>query len=124
MTLAIVGSRSWPDPEAVKQYVRDLDPRWTTIVTGGATGVDTWAEEAARETGREVVVIRPDYQAMRDAGLNTRAAPLLRNRLIVLKADAVTAFWHGESRGTANAIKHAQELGKRLKIVKWENLHA
>ena len=48
--VAIVGSRDFPDMVAVTDYVNEL-PQDTRVISGGARGVDTVAEKAARDRG-------------------------------------------------------------------------
>ena len=46
-----------------------------------------------------------------------KAAPLVRDRLIVDNSDCVLAFWDGKSRGTKYTLDYAREQGKPIKIV-------
>ncbi len=46
--IAIVGSRGLPRPDLIEAFVASL-PAGTVVVSGGARGVDTVAEQAARE---------------------------------------------------------------------------
>ena len=105
MKIAIVGSRTFADLARVRRMVMEL-PKGTTIITGGAKGVDQAAEKGARDAGLKCEVILPDYPRY------GRVAPLHRNRLIVEAADHVVAFWDGFSGGTANALAWAAALGK------------
>jgi hypothetical protein len=103
--VAIVGSRAFRRPEWVVGYVNRLPPDWT-VVSGGAYGVDTWAEAAAVRRGLAVEVYRPDWKA------HGKAAGAIRNRQIVEAADWVVAFWDGESKGTAITMELARKAGK------------
>ncbi len=82
----------------------------TELVSGGARGIDSLAEQYARSKKIPIKIFRPDYHAY------GRIAPLMRNRDIVAYADMVIAIWDGHSRGTKNAIKHARQQKKPLKI--------
>ena len=53
----------------------------------------------------------PEYE------LYGRAAPLMRNDMIVKYADVVLAFWDGQSRGTAYAIRKCRELNKPCRVL-------
>jgi len=110
MKIAIVGSRNYPKLELVRQYVYGLPPT-AVIVTGGARGVDQAAEEAARERGLRVIVIRPRWDVY------GRAAGPIRNREIVKHSDMVVAFWDLVSPGTRSSIEFAREMQKPLLIV-------
>lgn len=111
--VAIVGSRQWRDGLvvrlAVRAYVEGL-PYGDTIVTGGAAGVDFWAEAEADAQGIAVEVIRPDYAA------HGKRAPLVRNAEIARRCTRMVAFWNGRSRGTAHAIAQAVRLGRPVEI--------
>lgn len=109
MKLAIVGSRNWYSPRRVREFVQAL-PLDTVIVSGGAVGVDSDAEQAARERGMTVEVYKPDWKK------HDRAAGIIRNRQIVDAADKVVAFWDGESRGTKFTIDYARQHGKLQEV--------
>ncbi len=106
MKVAVVGSRNLNIN--IAEY---LDCEMVTeLVSGGARGIDSLAEEYARRKGIPRKIFYPDYDAY------GRIAPLMRNREIVAYADLVIALWDGCSRGTKNAIDHARQLKKPLKI--------
>lgn len=95
--LAIIGSRKCENQ--VKKMIADqIPPRTQLIISGGAKGVDTFAEELAKERQIPFQKILPEYTKY------GRRAPLIRNQAIVLAADLVLAFWDYTSRGTANTI--------------------
>jgi predicted Rossmann fold nucleotide-binding protein DprA/Smf involved in DNA uptake len=50
MRVAVVGSRRRSDREAVEACVSEL-AHGTVVISGGASGPDRWAEEAARAPG-------------------------------------------------------------------------
>jgi len=107
--VAIVGSRNYPAPDAVRAYVRSLDDD-DVVVSGGAKGVDSIAAQAARERGLEVVEHLPEY------GVYGRKAPMVRNTTIVEDADRVAAFWDLRSKGTRDSINKALRLGRHVLI--------
>lgn len=108
--VAIVGSRDFATPDWVRQYVRRLPLHWT-VVTGGARGVDSWAEEEARLRGLCVEVFHANWET------HGKAAGMIRNQLIVKAADQVVAFWDGKSRGTKNTIDRAHTAGKSVSVI-------
>ena len=108
-TIAIVGSRDYPNLAAVADFVRRL-PKDTCVVSGGARGVDKVAEEHARACGLQVKVFPAKW------AVEGRAAGFNRNIEIVKASDIVMAFWDGKSKGTAHTIRLAKQLGKELYI--------
>ena len=79
------------------------------IVSGGAQGVDSFADIWARENGIEIQVFKPDY---------SRPSPdryFERNGRIVQACDVLVAFDRkGGMSGTGNTIRQARRLGKKV----------
>ncbi len=107
--VAIVGSRSYPRPDLVEAFVADL-PDGSVVVSGGARGADTFAEEAAKAAGLETLIFHADWE-----NLGRKAGPL-RNEQIIAHADRVVAFWDGRSRGTLNSVALASRAGLPVEI--------
>jgi hypothetical protein len=114
MRIAVVGSRDFPDEAQVREYVRSL-PRTAMVVSGGARGVDTFAEYAARERRLSRLIYEPEVEDGAPKAVYVDAL-LARNTRIVRVADLVVAFHDGESRGTRDAIEKARRLGKPVDI--------
>ncbi len=110
MRVAIVGSRNYPRPEKVAEYVRNL-PKDTCVISGGAAGVDTWAENAAKFHHLDTLIFRARWD------LHGRAAGMIRNQDIVDTAERFVAFWDGASRGTADSIARAHACGIPVEVV-------
>ncbi|MBQ7392116.1 MAG: hypothetical protein IJV73_05465 [Clostridia bacterium] len=106
MKIAIIGSRDIV-VKNMEEYISQCDE----IISGGAKGVDTCAAEYARKKGIILTEILPQYE------LYGRAAPIIRNKEIVDRADEIIAFWNGRSRGTLSVIKYAQSQKKSCKII-------
>ena len=53
--LAVVGSRGFPSQYLVERIVYEL-PLNIELVSGGARGVDTWAEQTAKHHNRVITV--------------------------------------------------------------------
>lgn len=102
MKTAIIGSRSLEISD-LEKYLPDGT---TEIISGGAKGIDSCAEELAARLGLAITVIRPNYAKF------GRCAPLKRNDEIISLADIVVAIWDGKSKGTKYAIERCQKLGK------------
>lgn len=101
---AVVGSRSCMAESAIHRFVKSLDKR-DTIVTGGAAGADKIAASAARAYGVGLLLHLPDWYT------HGKAAGPIRNELIVRDADALVAWWDGQSKGTAHSIALARKKG-------------
>jgi hypothetical protein len=95
--VAIVGSRDFPYEDMVNEVVYGL-PRNAIIVSGGAKGVDTWAEKTAIAHRRDTDIYLPEW------GKYGRRAGFIRNNLIVKNCDMLVAFWHNKSKGTKHSI--------------------
>ncbi len=107
MKLLIAGSRSITDFD-ISEYI----PSDTSlIISGGANGVDTLAEEYADKKRISKLILRPRYDLYR------RAAPLKRNDEMVELCDKVLIFWDGVSKGTKHTIDYANKIGKPIEII-------
>ena len=107
--VAIVGSRRYPNEDQVRRFVRRL-PKGTTVVSGGAAGVDWWAEDEARRLGLAVKIFKAAWTAWGPY------AGKVRNAEVVAFSDEVVAFWDGSSRGTRDTIDKTLATDKHLKI--------
>jgi predicted Rossmann fold nucleotide-binding protein DprA/Smf involved in DNA uptake len=108
--VAVVGSRDYPNLSEVRHYTRYLVTQGHEIVSGGARGVDTEAQQAAESMGRGAIVYAPDYKS------HGYRAPFVRNAEIVAASDKVVAFWDGKSSGTLDTIRKAVKAGKTVVI--------
>ncbi len=118
--VAIVGSRDYPQPDRVAAYVNQL-PMNAVIVSGGAKGVDTVAEQAAKARRMKTVIYPVDKTGLPPFGTPEgkkafRDRAYARNADIVNAAERVVAFWHKESGGTANTIQLARQAGKPVLV--------
>jgi hypothetical protein len=109
MKHCIVGSRKYDDRPQVDEFV-SLLPAGTIVIVGGAPGVDTWAEIAARWRRFEVIVRRADWSAFGPS------AGFKRNAEMVNECDKLTAFWNGVSRGTQHSVRLATFAGKLNRV--------
>ena len=116
MKVGIVGSRRRTDKKAVEKLVESL-PDYTTIVSGGCKGVDTWAVEAGRGRGLRIMEYLP-YKPPEDSPKwEYTKAYHTRNKKIAQASDIIYAFVaEDRTGGTENTIKYAQELGTPVEI--------
>lgn len=106
MKVAIIGSRT-----ITIKNIEDYIPKNTTeIISGGAKGVDSCARLFAESNNIIYTEFLPDYKKY------GRAAPIVRNRLIVDSADIIIAFWDGTSKGTKSVIDYCNKAGKKVQI--------
>lgn len=119
MKLAIVGSRNvdehqWNEMEVI---MCGLDSCvYTSIVSGGARGVDAFAKWWAEFKGKKYIEFLPDWETY------GKGAGMIRNKQIVNECDKLVAFWDGKSKGTKNSIDLAEKGGKLLAVFYLENM--
>jgi hypothetical protein len=108
-TILVCGGRYHDNPQLVYRTLSMLRPN--KIVTGGANGVDMFAEAWADKLGVEKEVYPANWAKWGNA-----AGPI-RNKYMLLKEnpDLVLAFEGG--RGTANMIETAEKYGYEVKII-------
>lgn len=107
MKLLIVGSRSITDIDIAPYIPEGVD----VIVSGGAGGVDTLAEQYADKMKISKFIMRPKY------GIYKRGAPIKRNYEMVDFCDRILVFWDGVSKGTKSTIDYAKKLGTPMEVV-------
>lgn len=111
MKIGIVGNRIGWTSEEVLKILRIFVLKHDKIISGGAEGVDTYAQMFAKEKGLEITIFYPKPQ---------RPSPQRyyeRNAEIVKECDMLMAFQKNPHRsGTQNSIKLAKKLGKRILV--------
>ena len=107
LKLLIAGSRKINYFDFSKYIPNDI----TTIISGGAKGIDSLAEDYADAHRLSKIIIRPEYNKY------GKAAPLKRNELLVQIADKILIVWDGLSKGTKYTIDYANKLNKDMKII-------
>ena len=105
MKLLIVGSRS------ITNFDLYITENVDTVISGGAGGVDSLAEQYADLHHLSKYILRPRYD------LYGRAAPLKRNEQMVDIADALLVIWDGRSKGTQYTLKYAKKMKKQVTLV-------
>lgn len=107
MKLLIVGSRSLTSFDLAPH----IPPHVDTIISGGAGGIDSLAEQYADAHRLSKCILRPRYD------LYGRGAPLRRNEQAVDMADAVLAVWDGRSKGTQYTLNYAKRRNKPTTVI-------
>lgn len=114
--LAVIGSRIFDDENRVKETlnriisITEID----TIVSGGASGVDTFAENFATENNLKTIIHKPEKYT--DKGMDFPT-----NQNIIDECDAVLAYIKGESKGTRNSVELTKKQGKPFHIIEIKN---
>lgn len=115
MKLGIVGSRTFIDYERLKRKILkkyNID-QIDEIISGGAIGTDTLAEQFAKEYNIPIIVYKPNWSKY------GKRCFAIRNQKIVDMSDKIIAFWDGESKGTKMTIDMAKKKGIKPYIVKF-----
>jgi len=113
ISIGIVGSRTFPNETKVRQFVRSLPLDWE-VCSGGALGVDSWAENEARIRRMAVNIHYPNWKEL------GKAAGMIRNTLIVQDSDVIVAFYHN-TKGTKNTMQQAVAARKPLFVITAED---
>jgi hypothetical protein len=111
MKLIVAGSREFNDYDLLKRSIQENFQRSEVeeIVSGTARGADTLGEQFAKEYSIPVKQFPANWD------LYGKSAGYRRNAEMANYADALIAFWNGESKGTMHMINLAKE--KNLKVV-------
>lgn len=107
MKVAVIGSRTFTDKKLLEEELDKLNIE--LLISGGAQGADTLAENYARERNIPVLIFKPDYHR------HGKGGPLVRNKEIVNHAEIIVAFWDKKSRGTKFTVDYAKN--KQLPVI-------
>ena len=115
----IAGSRDFDDYGMLSKHCdRLLSQKLAThqivIISGAARGADTLGEKYAHERGYAIEKYPADWK--RDG----KAAGPIRNAQMAKVADALIAFWDGNSRGTQNMIDLARLKPLPFRVVRFD----
>ena len=109
MKLIIAGCRHIQVSD--EQIDMAIDEFPSEVVCGMARGVDLCGKRWAENRGIPVKEFPADWDML------GKAAGPARNGSMARYADALLVVWDGKSKGTANMIKQARELGLSVKIM-------
>lgn len=110
MKLIIAGTRTFKDYDYFKSVVmKNLTEMPTEIISGGAKGTDTLAQEYADEYEIPFTEFPANWEK------HGKSAGPIRNREMASHGTHCLVFWDGKSRGTTNMIDIA--IGKNLPLV-------
>ena len=113
MSIAIVGSKDFKNFDFLEKTILDnyKIENITELISGGAIGADTLAEQFAIKHSIPMSIFKLDWDVY------GKSAGYKQNIQIIDTADEVIAFWDGISRGTARSLKRCKELKTPITII-------
>ena len=108
MRTIVAGSRTVTEYNLVADAIASAPWSISTVISGGAKGVDELGEAYAYLHKIPLEVFNANWNKY------GRSAGHMRNEEMAINADALIAIWDGESRGTANMIETAKKY--KLKV--------
>ena len=117
-SVIIAGSRGFKDYQKLKSSCdKILSEKAKThriiIISGTASGADSLGERYAEERGYDVIRFPADWEKYGKSAGYRRNAEMARN------ADALIAFWDGNSRGTRHMIEIAVDAKMPVRIIRF-----
>lgn len=112
----IAGGRDFNDYPLLAKTMDELlvnIPDEIIVVSGTAKGADTLGERYAVERGYSIYTFSADWKKY------GKRAGFLRNEEMAKNADALVAFWDGESRGTKHMIDLALRYQLKVRVKKY-----
>ena len=124
--IIIAGSRDFHDYELLKMETNKfideyratliaIDDSPISIISGHARGADKLGEQYAQEYNHFCYVMPADWEKY------GKRAGYLRNASMAKEANALIAFWDGQSRGTYHMIELAKKENLKIKVVKYKD---
>lgn len=118
MKLGIVGSRDFVDYQLFCKAIDQFLTEWNIdhndiefIISGGALGADTLAQQWATDNNHQMKIFYPDWKS------HGRAAGPMRNQLIIDNSTHIIAFPSVSGKGTQDSIKKAKKANKKIKAL-------
>lgn len=105
MKVIIAGGRDYHNYDTLLEAIAESQLQISTVISGGAKGVDALGEQYAESMNMQLDVYHADWER------HGRAAGPIRNRKMAENAEALIAIWDGKSKGTKNMIETAEKLG-------------
>ena len=115
--IIVCGNKDFKDREFCLKKLKEMIPKYTNpeIISGHASGADTFGEEFARIEGIKYSVFKAEWKRY------GKAAGPIRNREMLNYAmeetPVIIAFWNGTRRGTKNMVEQARKAGAEVIIV-------
>lgn len=114
----VAGGRDFNDYTLLREkldfYLRKLSSTHEiVIICGKARGADSLGEQYAIEHGYSVDAYPADWVK------HGKSAGYIRNTIMAENADALVAFWDGQSRGTKHMIETAHKKNLKVRVVNY-----
>ena len=115
----IAGSRGFSNyrllREQCNKYLREKKKTSNIIIVSGhARGADTLGEKYAQDEGFDLEIYPAQWKKL------GKQAGYRRNEQMAEVADALIAFWDGESKGTKHMIDIMNAKNLQVKVVEYE----
>lgn len=119
LRVIIAGSRGFNDYDLLKKecdafFVDKREIYNIVIISGGARGADKTGEKYAQDEGFALEVYPAQWKKL------GKQAGYRRNEQMAEVADALIAFWDGESKGTKHMIDIMNNKGLPTKVVNYD----
>ena len=110
----VAGSRDFNNYEVLKARLDTILNKKAeiVIVSGGARGADSLGERYALERNLPCKIFPANWE------LHGKSTGYKRNAEMAEYADALVAFWDGESKGTGHMIDLAEKKRIQIRVVK------
>lgn len=114
MKLIVAGGRDFNDYTLLVETLEcNFDVESLEIVSGCARGADKMGEAFAGKWNLPVKRFPANWDE------HGKAAGYVRNKEMAEYADALLAFWDGESKGTGHMIDLATKAGLRVEVINY-----
>jgi hypothetical protein len=115
----IAGSRGFSNYKLLREqcnkYLREKRKTCNIIiVSGNARGADSLGEKYAKDEGFDLEIYQAQWKKL------GKQAGFRRNEQMAEVADALIAFWDGESHGTKHMIDIMTNKGLPTKVINYE----
>ena len=107
--VAVIGSRTFSNFDLLEKTLLPLGT--IIVVSGGANGADSLAEQYSLKYNLETIIFKADWKKF------GKRAGYLRNIDIIAESDMVIAFWDGISKGTKHSLNLAESRNIPITIV-------
>jgi len=113
MKIGVVGNQRGWSYEYVRDTLRELVTDEDILISGGAMGVDSYAEQFAKENGNTIIIHFPKPR------MPSPERYFQRNEQIANGCDMLIAFDAKSGRaGTKNTVAHARKAKKKVVLLK------